>query len=69
MAEKRCAVHVAAQKGTTKKQLEDECKEKFRKNNLSVEKLLAETVTSNFRVTCENWPVNKDMSKFEQWHV
>ena len=53
----------------TKKQLEDECKEKFRKNNLSVEKLLTETVTSNFRVTCENWPVNKDMSKFEQWHV
>ena len=68
VAGKRCAVYVAAQKGTTQKQLEDECNEKLKKYDLKVEKLVAETVTSNFRVTCESWPVNSDMSKCEQWH-
>ena len=68
VAGKRCAVYVAAQKGTTKEQLEEKCKEKFKKYDLKVEKLSAETVTSNFRVTCENWPTNLDMSKCEQWH-
>ena len=68
VAGKRCAVYVSAQKGTTAKQLEDKCDEYFKKYSLKVEKLLAETVTSNFRVTCEKWPVNRDMSKCEQWH-
>ena len=68
VAGKRCAVYVAAQKGTTQKQLEDKCKDKLKKYDLKVEKLVAETVTSNFRVTCESWPVNADMSKCEQWH-
>ena len=68
VAGKRCAVYVSAQKGVTAKELEDKCEDKFKNNSLKVEKLLAETVTSNFRVTCEDWPVNIEMSKSAQWH-
>ena len=50
------------------KQLEEKC-ERFKKYGLKVEKLSAETVTSNFRVKCENWPVNMEMSKCDQWRT
>jgi len=67
VAGKRCAVYVSAQKGTTEEQLMEKCKSSLLDYSLKVEKLPVETVTTNFRVTCESWPVNLELWKNQLW--